>query len=701
MEIATTTPAIDGKFELVNDNEFDIVERSRTRASKTNPRKFFDDSFLKELAGSIKDHGIIQPILMRRVTPTKAEPQDLEVVAGEQRWRASGIAGLTKIPVLIRTLTDQQVYEIQVLENLQRRDLHPLEEAEGFEQLIKTYGYKRVDLAAKINRSKAYVDASMKLLDLCDGARKLFYAKSLTPSLAVLIARIPGAKLQMEACEDIAGNKNRDPVSQRVAIATIQRKFMLKLKEAPFNPKDEKLLPKVGACTTCTKRTGNNPDLFPDVDSADVCTDTACFAQKRSAWSTIKINRAKEAGRVVIEDSTAAKKIFPQYYSSLGDGFEKPSDTCYSDPKKRTFAQLAKAAGIDPIVARNPHTQDVVEVIRMDDLKPLMKDLGVSVKSVSSQSASEKEAIRKAKLNTEIRLDVLSQVRTKMQDKGPQFEDWQMVCAHVLHRTENNTLRKLVKYLGWDVSLATYEGRKELAEKLLSLSTGQLADVIWTASIFGSTQANSYYNNNDDMPTDLAEAAKRHGVDAAKTKAQHKAEATAAANSKLRAERIKAAAKEKEKKPATATPKGAKSDAHAAAPKTTAAAAKPAATKAPAKAKKAAATAKPAAATPPAATPAADPKKQDWSMVDVDKQPAYKEGYDCTDLSKENPYPLTEPTHDHWNIGRAQRAKFEREAGAAEFALSKPVAPSKSAWPFKTPEQLAAEKNTATAKEEK
>jgi len=88
-------------------------------------------------------------------------------------------------------------------------------------------------------------------------------------------------------------------------------------------------------------------------------------------------------------------------------------------------------------------------------------------------------------------------------------------------------------------------------------------------------------------------------------------------------------------------------------------------------------------------------------MANVEKQPAYKEGYACTDLSKENPYPLTEPTHDHWNIGRSQRAKFERDAGAAQFALSQSVAPTKSAWPFKTPDELAAEKNTAATKEAK
>ncbi|RFB73843.1 MULTISPECIES: ParB/RepB/Spo0J family partition protein [unclassified Herbaspirillum] len=701
MELATTTPVVDGKFELVPDSEFKVVERSRTRASKTNPRKIFDEAFLKDLAGSIKEYGIVQPILMRPVTPTKAEPQDLEVVAGEQRWRASLIAGLTKIPVLIRVLTDQQVYEIQVLENLQRRDLHPLEEAEGFEQLIKTYGYKRLDLAEKINRSKAYVDASMKLLDLCDGARKLFYAKHLTLSLAVLIARIPGSKLQMEACGEIAGDKNKDPMSQRVAINLIQRKFMLKLKEAPFNIKDEALLPKVGACTTCPKRTGNQPDQFPDVESADVCTDTACFSQKRSAWSTIQVNKAKERGRTVIDDTAAAKKIFPYGTSdSTDETFKKPSETCYRDPKNRTYGQLAKASGIDPVAVRHPVTQDVIELISMDDLKPAVKELGISL-SGGSLSDSEKAAIKKAKFNTEFRVDVLSKIRENMQATGPQFEDWQMVAAHVLHRTESNTLRRLLKFLGWDVSMASYDGRKELADKLRSLNTGELADVIWTASIFSCTQANSNYNNNDEAPEELANAAKRHGVDAAKIKAQHKAEATAEANSKLRAARIKAESKAKEKQAAIAVPKTNKADETVTAAKPAPAATKPAAKKSPAKPKKAAPKAKAAAAapTPPTAAPAAD--AQDWSLVDVEKQPAYTEGYNCTDLSTTNPYPPTEPTHDHWNIGRLHRSEFERKAGPVEFALRQPVAPAKSAWPFKTPDQLAEEKNTATAKDPK
>ena len=125
-------------------------------ASKTNPRKIFDDAALADLAASIGKHGVAQPILLRP-THVDAGITYFEVVAGERRFRASKLAGKTTVPAIVRNLSDAEALEIQVIENLQRQDLHPLEEAEGFEVLMRENGYTAEVMAEKTGKSKAYI----------------------------------------------------------------------------------------------------------------------------------------------------------------------------------------------------------------------------------------------------------------------------------------------------------------------------------------------------------------------------------------------------------------------------------------------------------------------------------------------------------------------------------------------------------------
>jgi ParB/RepB/Spo0J family partition protein len=153
--------------------------------SKSNPRKTFDAAKLTELAASVKEHGVLQPILVR----PNGKAGTYELVAGERRFRAAQEAGLTEIPALVRELTDTQVLEIQVIENLQRDDLHPLEEADGYRQLMaKKYDVARI--AERIGRSVKYVYDRMKLAGLVDEARKIFLDGKITAGHAILLARL-------------------------------------------------------------------------------------------------------------------------------------------------------------------------------------------------------------------------------------------------------------------------------------------------------------------------------------------------------------------------------------------------------------------------------------------------------------------------------------------------------------------------------
>ncbi|ANL67824.1 chromosome partitioning protein ParB [Rhizobium phaseoli] len=176
-----------------------------------NPRRFFDDTELHDLASSIRQHGIVQPIVVRTM-----ERDRYEIIAGERRWRAAQLAGLIEIPVIIRDVDDKTALEIAIVENVQRADLNPLEEALGYEQLIAEYGYTQNDLGEIIGKSRSHVANSLRLLKLPDPVRDLLAAGSLsagharalvsTPDPASLARTIVAKGMSVRDAEKLAQN---------------------------------------------------------------------------------------------------------------------------------------------------------------------------------------------------------------------------------------------------------------------------------------------------------------------------------------------------------------------------------------------------------------------------------------------------------------------------------------------------------------
>ncbi|RYE36786.1 MAG: ParB/RepB/Spo0J family partition protein, partial [Hyphomicrobiales bacterium] len=140
-----------------------------------NPRKHFAEEDLQDLASSIRQHGIVQPVVVRPVADGK-----FEIIAGERRWRAAQLAGLNEIPVLIREVDDRTALELAIVENVQRADLNALEEALGYEQLIAEHGYTQNDLGEIIGKSRSHVANSLRLLKLPDLVRDMITAGSLS-----------------------------------------------------------------------------------------------------------------------------------------------------------------------------------------------------------------------------------------------------------------------------------------------------------------------------------------------------------------------------------------------------------------------------------------------------------------------------------------------------------------------------------------
>lgn len=154
------------------------------KPSQLNPRKHFNEGKLLELAASIKEKGVLQPIVVR---PSNGK---YEIVCGERRWRAASAAGVEKIPAVVRELDDQETLELQMIENLQRDDMHPMEEAEGYFALSRRPGYDAAKIAEKIGRSEKYVYDRLKLLSLIKPAQKLFWEDKFTAGHAILLARL-------------------------------------------------------------------------------------------------------------------------------------------------------------------------------------------------------------------------------------------------------------------------------------------------------------------------------------------------------------------------------------------------------------------------------------------------------------------------------------------------------------------------------
>lgn len=160
------------------------LKLTQIKPSKTNPRKRFDDQQMKDLTASVKENGILSPILVR--------PQNghYEVVCGSRRFKAAESAGLESVQVIVRELDDKETLELQIMENLQREDVHPMEEADAYFQLSRKPGYDVEKIAGKIGKSEKYVYDRMKLLSLSKKAQELFLKDKFTAGHAILLARL-------------------------------------------------------------------------------------------------------------------------------------------------------------------------------------------------------------------------------------------------------------------------------------------------------------------------------------------------------------------------------------------------------------------------------------------------------------------------------------------------------------------------------
>src|SRR5437868_430733 len=286
-----------------------LVPITLLRESPTNPRKYFDQRSLDELAESIRERGILEPLLLRRLP--SAKNGELEIVAGARRYRAAKLAGLADVPATIRDFSDKEVRIIQLIENGQREDLTPIEEAEAYAALAAD-GLSIAEIASKVKKRTPEVAKRIPLAKLPRKAKDLMASGVLPVGHAELIARIPDPKLHEEALGRILENFGRDGkamlgvVPFAVAQRVVEEEFMTEIASAPFDPEDKTLSP-LGACSTCAHLSGNNRDLFGDVKGRNVCTYPKDFRLKIENH----LKRLKDNGYKVLLTPKEVKRAFP------------------------------------------------------------------------------------------------------------------------------------------------------------------------------------------------------------------------------------------------------------------------------------------------------------------------------------------------------------------------------------------------------
>ena len=219
----STAPAATASSEEKEDGTM-MVKLSKVEPNRDQPRKNFDEDSLQELAESLKQFGMLQPILVQN------RGDYYEIIAGERRWRAAKIAGLKEVPVIVRELTDQEIVEISLIENIQREDLNPIEEAQAYKRLLTEFHLKQDEVAERVSKSRTAVTNSMRLLKLCDEVQKMVVDDMISTGHARALISIEDPEEQYLIAQKI--------FDEKLSVREVE-KLVKDLHKPPKPPKEE------------------------------------------------------------------------------------------------------------------------------------------------------------------------------------------------------------------------------------------------------------------------------------------------------------------------------------------------------------------------------------------------------------------------------------------------------------------------------
>lgn len=507
-------------MEQVNE-----IPIEQLRESPFNPRRTF--LAIDELAADIKALGYVHsPLRVRPILPNPLRDDivdGFEIVFGHRRFRAAKAAGLNTLPCIVDRMNDAEARRLQISENLQRKDVHPIEEAEGFQALIDS-GTTADQIAADNGKSRSYVYGRLKLLQAVPQVRDACIAGEIGSEVALLVARLRTPKLQEKALAAIkndtstaASMTDGGARSFRHIRDLLAEKFTLELKGAIFDPEDANLVAEAGACGACPKRTGNAPE-FEDLaakqregehrgytrhGSPDVCTDPDCFELKKKAHLKAAAEKLQAEGKTVIDGAKARSAI--SAYGEVKGGFI---------PLKDVKAAIKKAkASVDVVHIQDPRTGKVHEAVRAADLEAagLREKPKPAAKGGSSRGGSrdyEAERREKEALHDKLKqrnLALLERVRAARPAQPGVFE-LKRIARFVLDVVDDSEDGNILRGLWPEMANRT------LDDFVSGLQIDELTRLILDGLLVRDILPDWWNANPEDWPVDLKLAAEEYMV---------------------------------------------------------------------------------------------------------------------------------------------------------------------------------------------
>lgn len=296
------------------------LEIDRLFESPTNPRTVFVVADMRDLVNSVRSMGIIQPLIVRAVIDHNAtKTSNYEIVAGARRYRAAKTVGLTEVPCRVCELSDEQLLDMQLVENLQRVPPHPLDEADGFARVLALPGKTVEQIAERVGKDSGYVYRRLRLTKLVGVVQAAFRKGIIELGHAMEIAKLADPESQLEAFDMCFPSQWSQVSSGRVPLydcpvdktprelrSEIEDDLLRKLAKVPWKLDDPDVLPEAGPCTACTKRSEANLQLFDKGEAADACLDRTCFEKKRQGFVDMTIRKASAKGKdlfVILRDA--------------------------------------------------------------------------------------------------------------------------------------------------------------------------------------------------------------------------------------------------------------------------------------------------------------------------------------------------------------------------------------------------------------
>jgi ParB family chromosome partitioning protein len=506
------------------------IPLAKIRESKSNPRRFFDEAKLAELADNIKQHGVLQPILVRPLP--EGEVGTYELVAGARRFRASKLAKRDSVPATVRELTDAKAIELQVIENVQRVDVHPLDEAQGYAALIQlqpnTYAVETI--ATRVGRSPAYVSGRLRLIQLIPEAKQAFYENKLTVAHAFEVARLQpnDQRRALQECFPhhrnagaVLKDKHAEPaVTVRELRGWIAREIHLDLTNAPFDPQDEKLLPSAGACSRCPKQTGSNPLLFPEIPRrASICTDRECYRAKVEALVQIQVKPLADQGEKPLRVSQAPA------WQVNGDAKDVLFEGQYRKAKAKGECPNTKAA----VLIDGKGAGSIFYLCQAE--KCDVHNRVTRFQPTPQEQAQRKKEALAERVEKQSRVRILEAIRKKLPDALSR-PDLEMVALDYFQRLGHDNHRRVSKLYAWEEkkSKASWGGETVDYEKIAAaavqgMKTADLNRFLVVCALVSDLYCPGYNPRQSlEKNSNLARTASRYKLDVSRIVGTVKAE---------------------------------------------------------------------------------------------------------------------------------------------------------------------------------